>query len=332
MLLASLIFIGCAGTHTSLRVGGSLPVAGMPADTEGDSITICSFNIKFLGHYKSKDHRHLAAILDECDIAVIQELVAPPYGDFDYPDGSPVAADNEASQFFDEMLNHQSDYILSEEDTGPNEIIHSNGTGTEWWVAFFRPDRIEYADDLPNGFLADDRSHNDEYDRVPYAFGFRTPGGNLDFVLISVHLRAEASEREWRKNELEGIAAWIAENNESEKDFIILGDMNIQNAAELAKITPGGFVSLNDECRPTNTNPRSPKPYDHVMFNERFTSEMDRDFGLEIIDLVEAMRPLWSGSNPYPGDPYDGGKFGEFFSDHSPVVFQLRVPAHDDDP
>jgi hypothetical protein len=31
-------------------------------------------------------------------------------------------------------------------------------------------------------------------------------------------------------------------------------------------VTPTGFLSLNDECRPTNTNINGPKPHDHVMF------------------------------------------------------------------
>ena len=37
-------------------------------------------------------------------------------------------------------------------------------------------------------------------------------------------------------------------DNDGERDFIILGDMNIQDCDELAQATPTGFVSLNDEC------------------------------------------------------------------------------------
>ena len=57
----------------------------------------------------------------------------------DFPDGTPVKPDVEAAEFFDEMANHGFSYLLSEEDTGTNDKIHVNTTGTEWWVAFYKP-------------------------------------------------------------------------------------------------------------------------------------------------------------------------------------------------
>ena len=82
------------------------------------------------------------------------------------------------------------------------------------------------------------------------------------------------------------IAAWIDYHDEVERDFVILGDMNIEDAGELAEVTPHGFVSLNNECQPTNTNVSGPKPYDHVMVNRAFTTEATWISGLQVIDLV----------------------------------------------
>ena len=38
------------------------------------------------------------------------------------------------------------------EDTGTGEKNHKNGSATEWWVAFYNPDNVQVADDLPGGF------------------------------------------------------------------------------------------------------------------------------------------------------------------------------------
>ena len=66
-------------------------------------------------------------------------------------------------------------YLLSEEDTGTKDRIHLINSATEWWVSFYRPEQVQPAPDLPVGFLAEDRSDHPDYERVPYAFGFRTP-------------------------------------------------------------------------------------------------------------------------------------------------------------
>ena len=187
---------------------------------------------------------------------------------------------------------------------GLDDRIHRNGSATEWWVAFFRPAVVQVAADLPSGFLAADRSNHDDSERVPFGFGFRTADESMDFVLISVHLMPGASKRERRRHELATIAQWIDAHDQTERDFIILGDMNIENAVELASATPEGCLSLNDECRPTNTNLNGPKPYDHMMFNTSETGEIDRQFDCQVVDLIDAMRDHWDVSlGSYPGEP-----------------------------
>ncbi len=221
---------------------------------ESQSISIASFNIQFLGHFKKKDNKALASILKDYDIVVVQELVAPPVVGM-YPDGSPYKADNESAGFFNEMSGHGFDYVLSEEDTGTGDVIHKASSATEWWATFYKPNIVNVAEDIPSGFLANDRSNHDMFERVPYAFAFRTNNNTMDFVLISVHLNPGASktDRNRRKEELVAIEQWIDDNDEKEKDFIILGDMNIEDAEELVEVTPDGYISLNNEMRRTNT-------------------------------------------------------------------------------
>ena len=299
--------------------------------TVSDTITVCSFNVQFLGSSKSRDDEALASILRGYDIVVVQELVAPPYPAA-FPGGKPVKPDPEAAEFFGAMKANGFTYWISEEDTGTGKRIHNNGFATEWWVTFYRDSKVSRALDLPHGFLADDRSNHDDYERVPYAFSFRAGDSGADFVLVSVHLQPGDGRKDAarRKHELGSIATWVDANDEQEKDFIMLGDCNIEDAEELTDATPGGFLSLNDECRATNTNVRGPKPYDHVFFQPAFTVEIDRDHDMAVVNLVEAMRPHWQGTEPYPGEPYSHNEFRKWYSDHHPVVFRMEVGKDDD--
>jgi hypothetical protein len=183
-----------------------------------------------------------------------------------------------------------------------------------------------------NAFTARN-SLNRELQSPIVAFPFRTLDNNLDFVLIPVHLQPGDSSRDAarRKEELDTIAAWIDSHGAVEHDFIIVGDMNIEDAEELASATPAGFRSLNDECRPTNTNVNAPKPYDHVMFSTTYTGEIDQSYDMVVVDLVDAVRDKWTGTEPFPGAPYNHNEFRKHFSDHSPVVFHVTIPAADDD-
>ena len=108
-----------------------------------------------------------------------------------------------------------------------------------------------------------------------------------------------------RKHELAAIASWIDANDDQEQDFIILGDINIEDSAELHEVIPEGYISLNDERRRTNTlindaPGNGAKPYDHVMYGPEFTSEeIDENFDMVVIDLIELMKGSCEKEDPY---------------------------------
>ena len=272
-------------------------VIAFPEFAIARKLAIASFNVQFVGSFKKRDNVAVAAAVKGYDIVVIQELVAPPR-DGRYPNGNSYKADPEAKAFVDAMLTNGFKYVLSPEDTGTGDKNHTGSTSTEWFITFYKPDAVSIDSSVPNGFLAEDRTNHPDYERVPFAFGFKVKDGP-DFVLISVHLKPGARGTERRRQELAAIANWIEAHDENEKDFIILGDMNIENCAELIEIIPAMFSSLNDNCLPTNTNVNSPKPYDHVMFRASFSPEVQRR--LTVIDLVSEMRPYWNSPEPYPG-------------------------------
>lgn len=346
--LATALAFDASASHTGGRRSGRNEATERVA-ASGDSnhskrLTICSFNIQFLGQSKKRDNAALAGLVKDYDIVVVQEVIAPPYpGNF--PDGTPFKPNPRTAEFFDAMKANGFSYWLSEEDTGPGEKNHLNSTATEWFVAFYKPRSVGTANDLPAGFLAEDLTDNEDFDRVPYAFSFRSPDRNLDFVLISVHLHPTSgtANAARRQHELSAIGDWVQSHDSKERDFIILGDMNIESPEELLENTPDQFKSINyftkdrthDEeyCLDTNTNVNGPKPYDHVMLNPQFTKEYDRDFGFQVIDLVKVMKSHWprNASEPYPGEPYDHNAFRAVYTDHNPVVFVLDVPERDDD-
>lgn len=312
--------------------GGNVPDPIGPT-TEGPSLSVCSFNIQFLGSSTRRNAPALASVVTGCDLVVVQELVAPPYAG-QFPDGTPYNPDPQAAAFFDAMRTEGYDFILSEEDTGTGNTNHLNSTATEWWVTFYRGSRVTAASDLPRGFLAADRTNHPDYERVPYAFPFRTTDGRLDFVLVSVHLKpgGAASDAARRAHELSAIQAWRQSQSGSERDFIILGDMNFEDCDEIGSGVPVGLTSLNTECLPTNTNVNGPRPYDNVLYDEQATTEMDGAFGFVVINLIQAMASHWNAADgAYPGNPYDHNRFRAVFSDHHPVAFRLAIPNVDDD-
>lgn len=339
-------------------------------------LQICSFNIQFLGNSSRRDNEGLTKLLadQKCDIVTIQELVAPPseaflmrskITTFESKDGilyfpsssDPIKPAPKVTAFFEEMEKQGfADFIISEEDTGPS-AYHTNGSASEWWVTFYKSDKVEPAPDLPHGFLSPLRVGKDrEFERTPYAFPFRTKDGAFDFVLISVHLAPGADKKERRIQELSAIRLWTEEQSKlsPERDFITLGDMNIEDASELGNLSQEvlSWVSLNQACNATNTNPKagSKKPYDHVMLNRSFTSPQEvpeslvmmtqkdktRIANFTVIDLREKMAPRWQETQPdapFPGsiETYQHDPFRAYYSDHMPIKFKAGFSLKDDD-
>ena len=298
-----------------------------------ESLTVCSFNINQLGYYAEKDVRALAHVLANYDIVVVQGIVAPPY-DGAFPNGDPYQPNVKVAEFFDEMAQRWGySYVLSEEDTGKRLINHSNEPWTEWFAVFYDPSKLEPAEGIPQGFLAEDVTANPVFDRVPYAFSFRHLATGFDFALISVHLPEGSAEaaRTKRAKELEAIATWIDSHTAEETEYIILGSMNFADCSEILTCAPSGCLFLNPtyggDCLATDATLAPSYPYDGVLFAQRV--EVDYVFGLRVIDLVGGLAAVW---NPF-GEPietaYGDLGFVRRISDHNPIVFRFQLASGD---
>lgn len=283
-------------------------------------INVATYNIKWLGYSKTRDNAAIAKMLQEQnrDIVVIQEIVAPPFKmEATLEDGTikVIKADPEVALFFDEMEKQGFDYILSKEDTGTGNKIHVNSARTEYFATFYKRDMVTLID---SGFIADDRSNNDDYERVPY-YTYFTDNEGMDFAIISTHLKPGSGKknRTRRYHELNSIISFVDELQEShsERDYIILGDMNVYDCDILDENLKSGFIRANTEC--LNSNLKRNEPYDQVLYNRNYTTIQD----YQVIDMYEVFN--------IPED-MPNKKVISTYSDHHPVFFTIVSETDDD--
>lgn len=290
-----------------------------------DTLSICSFNIQFLGHFQNRENSVLSEILKKHDIVVVQEMVSAPVAG-NYPDGSAYKKDNESAAFVQEMENKGFSYWMSEEDTGPTKN-HTPTTASEWWIVFYKKDKVLPDTTRCKGFVSTPLVANAVYERVPYAFPFKAVKGPLNFTLVSVHLKPGdgKEETETRQNELKELFQWTSTQMESNKDFFVLGDCNIYDHSEFAAFSEKDVYSLNDDCKSTNTkmyeSEDKGEPYDHVFYTSYSKQDLVKG-SFEVVDLLAEIR-----KNSKPGrfnlTPYVHDDFRTMFSDHVPVTFKL---------
>jgi len=307
---------------------------GSAESAEPKLFSACSFNIKWLGSSKSKENQKLVAMLMPYDLVIVQELVAPPYDGF-YPGGKAYEGDAESAAFFDLMSDNGFRSFLSNEDTGKNKN-HSGSSQSEWFVVFYR-DGVLRVDSSRCEFISSPLVLNSTFDRVPYRFQFSTVDNTLDFSVINVHLASDEGAMLKRQNELNAIVTYANSQWNNEKDFLIVGDMNIQSSSEFATVLPVHWQSLNDECRATNVasakNPDNQKPFDHVMYFTEYTSrDLDLVYDMQVVNLFGQYYPQWAAENPNSASSSSWvNSFGSVFSDHYPVTFRMVYGVADDD-
>lgn len=268
-LLAVLTFATCKtpDIHPPLSEPASAPQSAGPIEPESeqtyeaklvnqfsvagpDSLAVCTWNIQWIGHWKAKRNDDLAETLKNCDVAVIQEMVAPPWDVtvVERRTQTPrvLNGDPESKAFVDAMKAVGFDgVLLSPEDTGPTKN-HTNATASEWYALFYKSVKVSAAPDLPSGFLARKLAGHSVYSRVPYAFALRAKREgkpSADFVLVSVHLHAKGAgesvqrSKAVRVREFRAINQWITKqrlkHQSKEQDFFVVGDMNIEDLEEV---------------------------------------------------------------------------------------------------
>lgn len=278
-------------------------------------ILTSTYNIKWLGYSKQRENIAISEMLHNAnrDLVLVQEVVAPPVDI--QTDDKLIKGDREVLSFFTEMEKRGYSYVLSSEDTGTGDKIHYNSSATEWFVAFYSPEKLTL---LEHGFIASDRSNHDDYERVPYWFNFQEISSGMDFIIISTHLKPGKGkkERARRYHELTSIFNWVEKQKtiSDEKDYIVLGDMNIYDCNRLDKHLIDGFIRANKDC--LNSNLKMNEPYDQVLY-----SDFSNVVHYEVIDMYKIFKIDRSTSNKEVVARY---------SDHHPVFFTIASEDDDD--
>jgi endonuclease/exonuclease/phosphatase family metal-dependent hydrolase len=295
-----------------------------------DTLTICSFNIQFLGHFQSKENVLLSEILKDYDIVVVQELVAPPI-DGAYKDGVTYKKDLESAAFAEAMSTKGFSYWLSDEDSGPSGN-RTASTASEWWIVFYKNDKVRPDSTRAYGFVSSPLAGNPHLDRVPFVFPFKSVKGNSTFTFIPVHLRPgdKTADRERRQTELNTLFNWVSSQTETNKDFYVLGDFNIFKNTEFTAFEAQDFKSLNADCQFTNTKIYEAlskgKPYDHVFYRTASVEDLVPN-SFKVIDLMAELIKL---APDQVSTSYNHDQFRQRFSDHLPIEFKI-VTGKDSD-
>ncbi|KPK41685.1 MAG: hypothetical protein AMJ78_04870 [Omnitrophica WOR_2 bacterium SM23_29] len=263
------------------------------AAQEADHIRIASFNIQIFGQSKIKKREvmeTLAKIIKKYDLVAIQEVrsikqnVIPTL----------LSYVNDASTRYD--------YIISK---------RLGTTDTKEQYAFvYNTETISLIPD--SSYVV--RDTRDLFEREPFVTSFRS--GNFDFIIINNHI-----DPDYVKKELRQLTIVINNiyNASSEKDIIVLGDMNADgsyfNESRLTTMFPLWIQLIgNDE---DTTVAVSDNTYDRMMTkdttaNVEYTGtsgvfRWDTDYGVTDLRFVKKV------------------------SDHYPVYAVFRTDLPDDD-
>jgi endonuclease/exonuclease/phosphatase family metal-dependent hydrolase len=143
-----------------------------------------------------------------------------------------------------------------------------------------------------------------------------------------------------RAHELGFIRKWINERAGTlpahEQDFLILGDMNIENTNDLQRMLKDlNMRSFNEKCVYTNAsyepdNQTSQACYDQIFFDETYLKEADLSpsGGFNVFDLTKMVPNIRDDKGKMIADPT---QFRTEYSDHFPVMIKLKIPDRDDD-
>lgn len=295
-------------------------------------VTICSFNIQFVGGRKEKKHDELAAFMKPCDLVAVQELVSTPV-DLTFPNGDTLAQSPIAAEFVAAMEAKGFTMHMAPEDTGQSGN-HDNATRSEFPVIFYKEKRFKIGAAVEEGYIAKPLVANEIFDRVPYAFDLQIldNAGHVknDFVLMSVHLHWDADgetpdeSATKRKAEIQTMFKWMNKTKtaKGEKDFFIVGDMNIHNQDEINSYFTGAastmaFSSLNLQCVPSNM--KLNECYDQVIFSK------------QRIDKIKPKLFVTDIAKKFDADSFESSiKFSTAYSDHNLVYFKMKIVADDD--
>jgi predicted extracellular nuclease len=317
-----IVSVACAGL-TAVIV---LPEGS--AAQKSVQLRVGSWNIEHLGDPKARrgsgegvlqQPKDLARYIRyaDLDLLALQEITA----DADAPDGFPkkYRTNSILTKTFEQLnksAGHDWKHILFPKmkpaDTG-------QWVGVAWNSAAVKP-----AGNIFQVPVSHARSSQDSnrWDRNLHGMMFTAGKGKTDFVVLVVHLKASASAS-FAKHRGEEIGEFVKKTADlhkafpGEKDFVVLGDTNIQDAGEPAvkALEQAGFVDLNKSDLDTHTA-KGTQPFGRV-----FVPKNQPEFAKSRLDVLSEFQKK---------EKLSFADFRARFSDHYIVVTSVLVMPDDD--
>ncbi len=153
--------------------------------------------------------------------------------------------------------------------------------------------------------------------RQPYMASFCA--GNFDFLLLAAHIQWGTSAG--RVKELASLAEWIDlkrnEGTREDKDLIVLGDYNLETAAQIKALTSRGLALPSAfKGKAIGTNLARDKSYDQILHYPVYPETFSNRAG--VLDFFTG-----GIAALFPGMEKDA--FTYQMSDHLPLWMQLRT-------
>ena len=264
---------------------GDEPVADRSAPA--GPLRIGTWNLRRLGHGKKRMDWVAGVVEQSFDVVALQEVMNP-----------------------------EGVHQLVARLPGWRAEVSSKAVGTdhyeEWYAVLYRTGRVSTS----RSFIMGDRK--DALVREPFVVCLQA--GAADFCLVNVHIifgkRAAARDEEIH---VLGEKVQRLRSRGPEKDWIVLGDFNRSPRARgWGKLRASGWDFTLPERTPTTLGKRGyASPYDHILIDGRYTSEISSD--ARRIDILQ---------EPCAGDLET---CRTTLSDHAPLVVEFAVDGEDDD-
>lgn len=266
----------------------------IPSRRLDENILIATWNIQqFSNRHGRRAIQYMADICERFDIIALQE----------------VKTDLRGLQRLQGLL------------PGNYKILLSDPTGNSERFAFLYDKRTVIPTGLvcEIGFPVSAKKHEGyQLHRMPYCASFRA--GRFDFVIVTAHIYfgKTKKERKQREEEIKRLVEFVARRSRTErnkvfdKDFFIVGDLNIEKADDpfFDALTSEGFV-MPAKLKNLKTNFNRDKTFDKIAWVDR------PSFAFKKINVVPFGQVLFQNHRP------KGGKAE--ISDHLPLWAEFEV-------
>ncbi|MDA1314034.1 MAG: endonuclease/exonuclease/phosphatase family protein [Acidobacteria bacterium] len=162
-----------------------------------------------------------------------------------------------------------------------------------------------------------------EWWRSPYMASFQA--GNFDFILLTVHIRWDATGGEAsRKEALKNLATWVdkrvKEKYVTDRDIILVGDFNMPKVGDdLFKAITSNGLRIPEPLLSVRSNLARNRSYDQILYYQNH-SEQAFQGAAGVLDFFHD-----DHQKLFPGDPMTKTEFTYELSDHLPLWAQIDV-------